>query len=78
MIYRMHEWINVSVSSRFPEKGKGDVIFRSIGQVVFGVEEFVTVKSEVGLGVGESPKVVAGNDEGGVVAKTQMGRRVGA
>ena len=46
--------------------------------MVFGVEEFVTVKSEVGLEVGGSPKVVAGNDEGWVVAKTWMGRRVGA
>ena len=35
--------------------------------MVFGVGEFVTVKSEVGLEVGESPKVVAESDEGGVV-----------
>ena len=30
LIYKIHEWINVSVSSHLPEKGKGDVIFGSL------------------------------------------------
>ena len=31
-MYRMHEWINVSVSSRFPEKGRGGAIFGSLNE----------------------------------------------
>ena len=38
-----------------------------IGWEVFGVGEFVTVKSRVGLEVDESPKIVAESDEGEVV-----------
>ena len=30
LIYKIQGWINVSVSSRFPEKGRGDTIFRSL------------------------------------------------
>ena len=62
----MHEWINVSVSSRFPEKGRGDAIFGSLNEDRaggVGVEGFVTGKIEVGLEVGESPKVVGESDE---------------
>ena len=29
-MYKMHEWMKVSVSSCLPEKGKGDAIFRSL------------------------------------------------
>ena len=32
LIYKIQEWINVSVSSRFPEKGKRDVIFGSLNE----------------------------------------------
>ena len=32
LIYKMHEWINVSVSSCFPEKGRGDAIFGSLNE----------------------------------------------
>ena len=30
LIYKMHEWINVLVSSCLPEKGSGETIFRSL------------------------------------------------
>ena len=30
LIYRIHEWMNVSVSSCLPEKGSGDAIFGSL------------------------------------------------
>ena len=29
-MYKMHEWMKVSVSSRLPEKGSGDAIFGSL------------------------------------------------
>ena len=30
LIYKIQEWIHVSVSSCFPEKGRGDAIFGSL------------------------------------------------
>ena len=40
--------------------------------MVFGVEELVMVKNEVGLEVGGSPMVVVGSDREVVVDKTQI------
>ena len=30
LMYKMHEWMKVLVSSRLPEKGSGDMIFGSL------------------------------------------------
>ena len=31
-MYKIQEWINISVSSHFPEKGKGEAIFGSLNE----------------------------------------------
>ena len=70
LIYRIQEWINISVSSRFPEKGRGGTIFRSLKEDQAGGvwgRELVMVKSEVGSGVDESLMVEEESDKGEVV-----------
>ena len=44
--------------------------------MVFGVGELVTVKSEVGLEVGESPMVMVGSGKEVVEVRTSMDRMV--
>ena len=38
LMYKMQEWMNVSVSSLFPENGIGEAIFRSLKDWAGGVE----------------------------------------
>ena len=57
LMYRMQEWINVSMSSLFPENSIGEAIFRSLKDRARGVEGRGTQVGEAhgGIGNGHEP-----------------------
>ena len=63
----MHEWMKVSVSSRFPKKGIGDAIFGSLKDRAGGVDEMGTRDGETrgGVGNGQEPDGQGGECCGG-------------
>ena len=59
LIYRIHEWIKVLVSSCLPEKGKGDAIFGSLKEDRAGGEcgkGICEGENQGGVGSGREPE----------------------